>query len=58
MCLQYEYGKLKDYLFKKWNGAGFRACFTPDGEIFLIALMDLQSRKSTIQKTYVAKQEC
>ena len=30
------------------------ACFTPDGENILIALMDMQSRKSTIQKINVA----
>jgi TolB protein len=41
-------------IFSKNGMVPLPACFTPDGENILIALMDLQSRKSTIQKINVA----
>lgn len=40
-------------IFSKNGMVPLPACFTPDGENILIALMDLQSRKSTIQKINV-----
>jgi len=42
-------GNLK-IIFSKNGMVPLPSCFTPDGENILIALMDLQSRKSTIQK--------
>ncbi|MCU0415472.1 MAG: hypothetical protein MUE91_13925 [Ignavibacteriaceae bacterium] len=41
-------------IFSKNGMVPLPACFTPEGENILTALMDLQSRKSTIQKINVA----